>query len=183
MASIHGYIEDRDLKQFYDIRDWRGSVPKATQRPWTLFSLLKSNKDFFYFTYLVEKAGLDGIFNSNTEFDTYTLFVPSDTYLVKRFDVNSIKNMDMYTAREIVLYSSLNRQIYMPFLRSSPAMYINTRIPGSRILVENIKSDGVTTLDGCVKIIEGDIVATNGVIHVVNNLLWPKSFSISNTAY
>ncbi len=183
MAGIHGYIQDRDLKQFYDIRDFRGSTPKATQRPWTLFSLLKSNKDFSYFAYLVEKAGLDGIFNSNTEFHTYTLFVPSDISLRKRFDVNSFKNMDLYTCREIVLYSSLDRQIYMPFLRSSPAMYINTRIPGSRILVENIKSDGVTTLDGCVKIIEGDIVCTNGVIHVTDNLLWPESFSISNTAY
>jgi hypothetical protein len=183
MASIHGYIQDRDLKQFYDIKDFRGSVPKATQRPWTLFSLLKSNKDFSYFTYLVEKAGLDGIFNSNTEFDTFTLFVPSDLYLISRFDVNSIKNMDRYTCREIVLYSSLDRQLYMPFLRSSPAMYINTRIPGSRILVENIKSDGVTRLNGCVNIIEGDIVCTNGVIHVVNNLLWPETFSISNTDY
>jgi uncharacterized surface protein with fasciclin (FAS1) repeats len=180
MTSVYGYIESYDYKQMYDITDLRGSIPKPTLKPNTLMSIIEDNEDFSWFRYLVKLSGLQAVFDDQQA--KFTLFVPSNQFLKQKLPRTVIENMDKYTARQIVLYNSLEREIYMPFLRSTPAMYVNTRIPSSSLLVENLQP-GITTLNGSVQIIKGDVTVGNGVIHIVDNLLVPRDMSISNVDY
>ena len=180
MTSVHGYIEALDYRTMYDITDWRGSVPKASLRPNTIMSIIEDNQDFSWFRYLIKLAGLQAILDDPQAH--FTIFVPSNEFLSKKLPESVIENMDKYTAREIILYSSLDREIGMPFLRSTAAMYINTRIPGQTILVENLQP-GVTMLNGSIQIIQGNVSVGNGVIHIIDNLLVPADMSIANVAY
>ena len=59
---------------------------------------------------------------------------------------NFFENMDQYTAREIVLFHTLNKKVSYEMLSSSQAMYLNTMIDDSvysRLLCEWCLKSGV----------------------------------------
>lgn len=178
MASVHGYIESYDYRQMYDIKDWRGSIPKPTLCYNTLAQYLRENEDTQIFYYLLTLTGMLGIFNSNQA--NVTLLVPSDKELKSKIPDSLIKNMDKYTAREIVQYCTIPTKTPLAFFQNTPAKYVNTRIDSGTLLVENIS--GQIYLDRMAKIIRGDIILDNGIIHIIDNLLCSSSFAIGKAS-
>lgn len=169
MTSNYGTDPRYDLRQTYDIADLRGSIPKSTTTPGTLMSILEYNPDFSKYTYLVKLAGLEGILNSCQA--RYTLFVPSDTYIESQLANGVFENMDRYTARTLLLYSIVPREISYKLIGSDPSWYIDTRIRSEQLLFETLR--GKTTINGCVNIVQPDVCTSNGTIHVVDKLLIP----------
>lgn len=152
--------------------DLRGPRPKLYTSPNTIMSVLENNYDFSIFCYIVKLARFEGLFN-DCQADV-TLFVPSDIEIRKNTPdmINIIENMDEATAKNIVLFSTLNRKIDYDLLSQSPMKYVFTQNNTNKLLLETY--DNVTYLNrGNAKIIRPDINLGNGMIHIVNNLLIP----------
>jgi uncharacterized surface protein with fasciclin (FAS1) repeats len=112
MTANHGYNQGYDLRHEYSFRDWMGPRPEADAKPNTLYFILKHNKDFSRFLYMVERAEMGGMFDS-FESD-FTLFVPSNAYLEGKYSEEYFTNMDRYTAIQIVRYhKNLNDQLIL----------------------------------------------------------------------
>jgi hypothetical protein len=138
-------------------------------------------------TYISNKSSITGIINNSTQFTKFkhilhisamsglfdheqtdaTIFVPSDKYLE---DVN-VSNIDISSARHIVRSSTLNRKIPSDVLKHSPFSYYETKHPQNRMHVRNY--EGSTILNGYIKVLDFDIVADNGLIHVTDSLVDP----------
>lgn len=127
MTTLQGFTDGSyDYKHMYNIKDLRGPLPIPVVHDNTLLSYLMSSPEFEPFLALVEKAGLSGKFNSIQA--DFTVFVPTQGVPT---------NVSSYEAKQIVLSHLLERTLSFGFLRSSRMMYLDTRIPSSRILVEN----------------------------------------------
>ena len=165
-----------DLKFTYDITDLRKPNEEPIGDPTTIFGFLQNNPEFSIFYNMVILAKLDEKLNSLQA--NFTLFIPSDNYL-KKYSENVFTNMDLYTAREIILYSTLNRKITYEMLLSSLAMYLNTMIDPSlnaKILSEVCNRDKIL-LNNSVNIVTANIIRSNGLIHIVDDMLIPPTLN------
>lgn len=124
MASLHGFTDGSyDYKQSY-IFNQTPEYPNLD--PNTLLGFLVSEGNPF--AEIVSRTDLKHKY-ANKQAD-FTLLVPSN--LQEWLNVQ-----DSYKLKQFVLYHTLERTIGARFFQSSPAMMINTRLPGSRIVAEN----------------------------------------------
>ena len=65
----------------------------------------------------------------------------------------------------------LNRRISSEVLEDSPNAYYYTMDQANRLCITNL--GGETYLDGNIKVIYKDILANNGIIQVIDNLVVP----------
>lgn len=177
MVSQQGYNELNDLKFTYNIKDLNKPNTVQKTNPNTILGLLEDNKDFSIFYNLIVLAKLEYKFADNKS--RYTLLIPSDEYLKKLYNMNLFINMDNYTARELILYHTLNRQITYDMFVSSNAMYLDTMIDkslNSTILSEKCPDNGIV-LNNRARIVVGNIIRSNGIIHVLSDMLIPPSLA------
>ena len=80
-------------------------------------------------------------------------------------------NMDDASARHIVMSLMLNRRIRTDLLIDSPASFFLTRDPPNRLFISNIS--GKTYINNDTSINKFDIPTRHGVIHVIDNLIFP----------
>jgi uncharacterized surface protein with fasciclin (FAS1) repeats len=80
--------------------------------------------------------------------------------------------MDVSFARHIIKTSMLNKKIPSELLEDSPFSFFNTNDPFNKLLISNI--NGETFINNNIKIIQKDIIATNGIIHIIDNLILPE---------
>ena len=79
--------------------------------------------------------------------------------------------MDILTARRIVKTSMLYERIPAKILEDSPAAYYYTTDTTNRLFITNLT--GVTYINNNIKIIQKDVLSSNGIIHVIDNLIIP----------
>ena len=144
-------------------------------RPGTLWDFLVQNKkEFRLFKYLVEIAQLENIFNDVQL--NITVFIPEDKNLLKFYPENMILNMEKYQALKIINYNSLPRKIDIKEISSSKSMKLNTKIRGH--LIYTNAENGIINLIGefnnSVKILKGDIIVNNALIHITDKILLPE---------
>lgn len=133
MASLQGYTDGSyDYKQMYNRKDRRGPLPLKAVDVNTILGFLKSNE--FIFGNIIEQTDLKYKYSQGIA--DLTLFVP--------VNVGEWKNVrDSFKLKKLVLYHSLEKPLSGDFLKSSMGMRLNTRQPGSYILVENIKGQTI----------------------------------------
>lgn len=168
MVSIGPYSQSMNFTSMFDPSDLRGHLPKETVCPNSIADIVNTHSDFSKFRYLLKLSKLEGLYGAAQA--NCTLFVPSDDAL-KHIDNNAFLNMDDATARHIVRTSTLDRRITSDILADSPAAWFHTRDKPNRLWVTNIS--GRTYINNCVNVIHKDMAAVNGIIHVVDNLIWP----------
>ena len=169
MVSIGPYSQSMNYTYMFDKGDLRGPLPLKETCPTTLSGIIARHPDFTHFKYILKLAKLEAILDDPDA--NVTLFVPSDMALNKVMDPSVFLNMDLATARHIVLGSSLERKITSAVLSDSPASWINTRDPPNRLFVTTIR--GHTRINNSINVIHKDIQASNGLIHVVDNMIIP----------
>jgi len=171
MVSIGPDTQSHNFSHMFNMPDIRGPLPLKINCPNTLMGIITTNPDFSKFRYMVKIARLGGILN-DIQAD-FTIFIPSDKALESAEGLGEevFINMDDSTARHIVLSSMLNRRITSELLADSPASYFITRDPPNRLFVSNIS--GKTCINTDINIIHTDIIASNGIIHVIDNLIRP----------
>jgi len=133
----------------------------------TLLGYLHSKN--FKFAEIIEKLHISGKYNHSQA--DFTLFVP--------LNLNGWENVeDRYKLKQFVLFHTLERTLSVYFLKSSGAMMINTRLPGSRILVENINSN-VPVLNREARVVD-EIRVGNANIIVIDRPLTLDDNPMSN---
>jgi uncharacterized surface protein with fasciclin (FAS1) repeats len=153
----------------FDQGDLRGPLPHKETCPTTLSGIIARHPDFTHFNYLIKLANLEALLNEPEA--NLTLFVPSDMMLNKVVDPAVFLNMDLATARHVIFGSALQRKITSAVLEDSPASWMNTRDPVNRLFVTTVH--GRTKINNSINVIHKDMQASNGLIHVVDNLIFP----------
>lgn len=156
-----------DLKFMYHIPVSKPEIlPKFY--PNSLTDVINTHKDFRKFKYILNLSGMEQYYNDlQSEF---TIFVPSDV-AISNIPEEIFLNMDKSTARAIVKTSTLKRRIPSELLEDSPASYFETTDPVNRIFISNIS--GRTMINNCINVVHKDMMAENGIIHVIDKLIEP----------
>jgi uncharacterized surface protein with fasciclin (FAS1) repeats len=166
MVSIGPYSQSYNMTHMFNIQDIQGCPKKCTN---ALMSAINLNPDFTKFKFMLNLSGLEKTYNSNQT--NITLFVPSDKSL-EQLPEDIFLEMDQLTARNIILASTLKNRITSDLLKDSPASYFITKNPIAKLFITNIKNK--TYINNCIKVIKEDIETSNGLIHVINGLIWPR---------
>lgn len=134
----------------------------------SIMDIIDKNPDFTRFRYIINLAQLNKIFDDIQA--NFTVFVPSDRAL-SVIPEGVFTNMDISVARQIVNASTLNYRMTYDLLSDSPFSYFTTMNDVQKLFITNI--DSVTNINETVTLIYADIQATNGIIHVTDDIIWP----------
>jgi len=122
------------------------------------------NKFHPKFAYLIKLARLDQIM-ADSQFHG-TVFAP----LEKSLNEAQLLNMDINTARKIVKYHFMMGLFTKAVLYTSNYQQLQSTIKGSYIWAEIVNQE--MFLNFTTPILHFDIFLNNGIIHIINNLLF-----------
>jgi len=177
MVSMGPYSQAYDLKQMYDFVDLRKKKERQCQfNNNTLMGIIGNNSDFTIFAKIVEKARYAGKLSELQA--NYTIFVPSDNELRKRYSKQFIDNIDDGFARQILAFSMMKRKLDQGLLQSSPVSIFPTMDRSNLMHVSTV--NGITKLPNCTTVIHWNHPADNGIVHVIDNLLIPEKTIYGN---
>uniref|UniRef100_A0A7N6B3X1 Periostin, osteoblast specific factor b n=1 Tax=Anabas testudineus TaxID=64144 RepID=A0A7N6B3X1_ANATE len=137
----------------------------------TMFEILKANGSFKIFLSLMEAAGLTDLLKQEGDF---TLFAPSDMAFAGLNELTTrmlFISGDVQALRNILLYHITNG-IFIGDGMEPRVTNLFKSIQGT-----NLK---VTLVMNSVLVPESDQMATNGVVHFVNHLLYPEDVPVGN---
>ncbi|XP_072333156.1 periostin, osteoblast specific factor b isoform X2 [Scyliorhinus torazame] len=140
----------------------------------SLLQILRDDPRFSIFLTLAESAGLTELL---TEGGDWTLFVPTND-VFESLSPNELEELtrDKNALRHILLYHLL-KGVYVGGGIEYGVTNILKSFQGSRVMVKLVNN---TMLVNNVKSKESDLMANNGVIHVVNSLLFPKDLPVGS---
>ena len=168
MQSTNTYT---DFNFMYDVTDLRSNKTLFQFDSNSITGFIENNPEFKIFSYLLDKSQLNvkyGQGNAN-----FTFFITLDEDILQYYNMNDFLNMDLYTARQIILYSSMNKIINLDSLiRLDDMIQVNSRIDDSFLTIENL--NGPIHINGS-RISEYKKLS-NGIIYVIEKLLVPPSF-------
>lgn len=167
MAAVHGYNTPGDMRVFLKSKD-RVNV-KEKKHGCTVMDFLYNNKEFSIFVYLVERANLVSYLED--EMFGCTVFVPTNTALLQKYDENVFKNISQEKAFDIVKYSILLGKIEYWLLKTigRAALFPKSSYDRIDLRVEN----NTIVLNKKVRVYETDKVCSNGAILFIDDLLIP----------
>ncbi|XP_043360375.1 periostin isoform X2 [Dermochelys coriacea] len=140
----------------------------------SLREVLKNDKRFSIFLNLVKDADLDDILSQPGE---WTLFVPTNEAFKGLTDEEKeILRRDKNALRNILLYH-LTKGIYIGSGFEPGVTNILKTIQGSKLFLKTVND---TLLVNELKSKESDLMTTNGVIHVIDKLLYPVDVPVGN---
>jgi len=178
MTAMQGSDPGWMLTFTKEVKDLRKPNPGLKTAEFTLSGLLQHNPDFTLFNYMVRRAKLESILNDFTT--NATLFVPSDVYLKSLYPDWFFVSTDYLAAKDFVLSHLLNRKITLEMLMSSEGMLIQTQHRTGRFksfYTSYVPKTHELLLNNNAKIIEGNIMVNNGIIHVIDNFIFPPDCS------
>lgn len=138
----------------------------------TLFGFLVKNPQFSKMAEIVIKSKMELLLSQKQS--DFTFFITPNERLE---DVN-VKFIDVGLAKQIVKMSLLDNRIPMRVLRESPCRYLYTKNEEQRLFVTCLYDEVV--INNNAKVIMSDKNVSNGIIHVVNNLLIPNNNTYMN---
>lgn len=168
MVSIGPYSQSYNFTHMFNKGDLRGCLKEPKYCPNSLMDIIDKHPDFTIFKHIINLSGLENILSDKQA--NFTLFVPSDTQL-QGINQNVLVHMDNALARHIVKSSTIDYKIPSALLEDSPASYYLTKDPANKLFITNIS--GKTYINNDINVIYKDILATNGIIHVVDRLFSP----------
>lgn len=169
MAYISPNSQSYNFTHMFDMTDRRGPLPKKEPCPGSLLDIISKDPRFSKFHHILQKAMMTEFLNSPMA--NYTVFVPDDNRL--QYFGPFLENMDLLTARNIAKNSIVYGRLSSEVLKDSPISYLYTSQDNSRDRLCITNMDDRTIINGTIEVLEWDILATNGIIHVVEGLLVP----------
>lgn len=172
MVSVYPNSQPYDLKHMYDMGDLRSSKkPKLDVPDNSTMGYINSSDHFSLFRKIVNKSRMSGKLGDK-QFQS-TLFAAPDSELEKRYPPEFFDNMDIGLAHNIISYSTMDRKMDKKILTASPIANFNTKNNYNKLCITNIS--GRTKLDSKVNIIHFNHPTDNGLVHIVDDLLYPQT--------
>ena len=169
MASIQYTDPSYDYTHMYNIKDLRGNLPQPVYNQGTIICALHEHRRNDCIA-LIAKAGMAGIFNDKQA--AFTVFVGP-------IDPQRLDQLDSFKAKQLVLYHTLQYSVRPSIMKSSKAMYVNTLVPGSKILVENLTTP-TPQLNRCARVIGCPLIIGCATIYFIDKMLHLDSNPLSN---
>lgn len=129
------------------------------------------------FDILIQAATRAGLANFLSTQSQITVFAPTDQAfinLLNELGLNSLDDIDNATLASILKYHVVSGAVYSNNLSNGIASTINDGGPGSKNLSIMINVDSGVTINSS-KVTTADIMASNGVIHVIDKVLMPPT--------
>ncbi|KAM6983988.1 periostin-like isoform 2-T2 [Tautogolabrus adspersus] len=138
----------------------------------TIYQLLVVDGRFKIFLSLMETAGLTDLLQQE---GSYTIFAPTDDAFegLSKEDLSLLKS-DLNALRVILLYHFSNGVFINGGLEGGVTNLLKT-IQGNNLQVKSVNN---SILVNSVGVPDSDLMATNGVIHVVKNVLYPADLPV-----
>jgi len=168
MVSIGPNSQGTNFTHMFDFVDLRGKPILKKVESNSLMGVINTNPNFSKFKIVVKLAMMESVLDSAQS--EFTLFIPSDQ-AIKGLSKDFFEEMDIGLARHIVKTAMLNRRIPSELLEDSAASYFITNDPPNKLFVWN--NEDITFINKDVQIIQKDIITSNGIIHVIDKLIWP----------
>lgn len=173
MVSIGPNSQSYNMTHMFHIPDLRKCVSNSQiYSKNSLMDIISKEPDFSKFNYIIQLAGLQNTFDNcitqESQFNQYTIFIPSDMALSQKIPEAVFINMDRSTARHIVLSNTLHRKITAELIEDSPASTFNTVDKGVKLFITNFNN--TTYINNNIEVVFKDLEATNGIIHVTDGL-------------
>lgn len=142
----------------------------------TITGVVTTNPDFTLLASAVQKAGLSQTLSSTGPF---TVFAPNNNaFQASGITSDAINTLSADQLKAILLYHTLTSKVVSANVPAGPNAPVATANGDSIYLTKN--SNGVF-VNG-VKVIQADVAASNGVIHVIENVLMPPTGNLVVTA-
>ncbi|XP_069496605.1 periostin isoform X4 [Ambystoma mexicanum] len=140
----------------------------------SLFQILSQDKRFSIFLSLVEAADLKDLLS---EAGDWTLFVPTNDAFKGLSDAEMASLRQNKLALQNIILYHLTRGVFIGGGFEQGVTNILKSIQGSKLMVKSINDslsvNGVSSL-------EPDVMASNGVIHAVDKLLFPADLAVGD---
>ncbi|MCY1721004.1 fasciclin domain-containing protein [Prolixibacteraceae bacterium Z1-6] len=129
------------------------------------------------FSVLIEAAQKAGLADFLSTEQNITVFAPTDAafaVLLAELNLSSLDQVDAATLASILTYHVVSGKVYSDNLRSGAVSSLNTSSPDKEplSLLVNVGSD---VMINNAKVTTADIMASNGVIHVIDKVLLPPT--------
>lgn len=168
---MQGYNTATDFSFMYDVRDLRANKLANNFLPGSISGFIFNNSEFSLWKYLLTLSQQDVKYSQGIAF--FTLFIAEDDDILKSFTENEFINMDLYTARQIVLYSTIPKIIHPESLyKLKDIIKVNSRIDDSFLELTNL--NGSCYVNG--SRIKGMKKLDNGIVYIIDKLLVPPAF-------
>ncbi|XP_056297816.1 periostin, osteoblast specific factor b isoform X2 [Pseudoliparis swirei] len=140
----------------------------------SMFEILTENGGFKIFLSLMKDAGLTDLLKQEGDF---TLFVPSDNAFAGLSESDwSLLKSDINALRTILLYH-FNNGIFIGGGLETRVINLLKSLQGSNLRVMFANN---SMLVNSVQVPDSDIMATNGVIHMINQVLYPGDIPVGS---
>ena len=171
MTSCYGSDPDLDFTFLYDKQNKEEKVLENS-----LLYILENEKRLSMFRYMVKLSNLDWYFNDIQT--NATVFIPTDEYILRKYP-GMVENLDINTAYKIVTYSIVPKRVSKKGLLYCGMFYLDTKCNTTRLMIDSTNGEHNIIINknkvGQVNILQTDIEASNGVIHIVDSLLIPET--------
>ncbi len=153
-------------------KDDTNDTPKTN----TITDVVLANPDFTTLKAALVKTGLD---KTLMEPGTFTVFAPTNaafTALFTQLNVSGIADLSSDALTPILLYHVLGTKAVSTSLQSG---YVSTLSMGKgdkKVSLKVTVASGVK-LNGTVNVTQADIMASNGVVHVIDKVLLPPTIA------
>lgn len=167
MVSYHGYWSYHNIIQAEPIEKER----KFRIKPDTISGFLHTSNDFTFFSWLIKKAEME-MKMGHEQFDS-TLFLVKDEDIKKQMGPNAedfFVQLDKNTAYHILYSHLLDKKIHKRTLMSQRLTKLFTKNDKKQIMFLN--NNGDVSLNNIARLVQEDIILSNGVIHIIDHLLF-----------
>lgn len=168
MTSNMPYTETYDFSHMYNSQDLRTPNTGIKVRKNSLLEFFQQN-EFTKYNYILQISRLENMFN-NTQANI-TVFAAKDNDI--KLPIEVIMNMDILTARNIILFGILDNKIDYNILSQSPIKYVYTRNNRCKKLLVETYNDQTFLNGRDIKIVKKDITLDNGIVHIITDLVIP----------
>jgi hypothetical protein len=176
MVSYGPDIQNMNFTHMTEFVDYRSKVaPQICINSGSIYDLIHKHPQMTKFKLIVHRANMIG--RLNDEQAQCTVFIPLDDFL-KHIPDSYFQTMDDGLARQIVDASTLKVPIDGNLLISSPVAYYYTRNDKMRMYITNISRK--TEVNKCATVIKFNIPCSNGIVHIVNNIVAPNEDTFMN---
>lgn len=176
MVSYGSDIQNMNFTHMTHFTDYQSRVePQLCINSGSIYDIINRHPQMAKFKTIVLRAMMEG--RLNDEQADFTVFIPLDNYL-KHIPIDYFAKMDDGLARQVIDASILKRTIEGKLLISSPVAYYYTRNDQMRMYITNINRQ--TRVNKCASVVSFDNNCTNGVIHIVDNIVAPNLDTFMN---
>lgn len=132
-----------------------------------------ANSDFSILVQAVSKAGLVDALQAE---GPYTVFAPTNdafNMLFEDLGVNGIEDLTAEQLAPILLYHVIGAKVMAADVSTGYVPTLNTTAPGMNKVMMLADATSGVKLNGSANVVAADVMASNGVIHVIDKVLLP----------